>query len=262
MPLSIAVHASVTDRCLTRPERCGLRSSNWIVGGQEASPGRWAWQVSLQEYNVTSGRWVHVCGGALVHESWVVTAGHCIHALSNAFSVTAVLGSYNLSSADPGERRVKVDRLIGHPDYRHGGNYPNDVGLVHLANPVTMTRSISPVCLPGQEASADHRSRTLHGPSTRCWVTGWGRTLGESTGWGRTLGEYTRPGHTRWVSPHDLDLHWFAAPPGATDARVLNEAEVDLIDRATCAATWADFITSSHICAAGSSGGGACENVF
>ncbi|KAK3761616.1 hypothetical protein RRG08_065300, partial [Elysia crispata] len=158
-------------------ENCGVKSSNWIVGGQEASPGRWAWQVSLQEYNVTSGRWVHVCGGALVQESWVVTAGHCIHALSNADSVTAVLGSYNLSITDHGEQRIKADKLIGHPDYRHGGNYPNDVGLVHLATPVTMSRSISTVCLPQQEASVEDRSKTLHGPNARCWETGCCRTL-------------------------------------------------------------------------------------
>ncbi|KAK3745982.1 hypothetical protein RRG08_018791 [Elysia crispata] len=180
-------------------ENCGVKSSNWIVGGQEASPGRWAWQVSLQEYNVTS------------------------RSLSSAYSVTAVLGSYNLSITDPGEQRIKADKLIGHPDYRHGGNYPDDVGLVHLATPVTMSRSISTVCLPQQEASVEDRSKTLHGPNARCWETGCCRTL------------------------------------GVTDAHVLNEAEVDLIDREKCATSWTGYITFSHICAAGSSGAAACE---
>ncbi|GFN93752.1 chymotrypsin-like elastase family member 1 [Plakobranchus ocellatus] len=204
-------------------ESCGVKSSNWIVGGQESYPGKWAWQVSLQKYDVALHRWVHVCGATLVHQSWIVTAGHCIHALSGQPSVSAVLGSYNLSSIDPGEQRIRVDKLVAHPSYSHGGNYPNDIGLAHLTSPATTTRSIGPVCLPEQEAAGSTRGSSLHASGSRCWVTGWGRTLGR------------------------------------TDAHVLNEAEVEMVTREECANSWTGYLTFSHICAAGRGGAGACE---
>ncbi|EDL81021.1 rCG31213, isoform CRA_c [Rattus norvegicus] len=47
-----------------------------VVGGQEASPNSWPWQVSLQY--LSSGKWHHTCGGSLVANNWVLTAAHCI----------------------------------------------------------------------------------------------------------------------------------------------------------------------------------------
>ncbi|XP_015671362.1 chymotrypsinogen B-like [Protobothrops mucrosquamatus] len=43
-----------------------------IVNGEDAVPGSWPWQVSLQD---KTG--FHFCGGSLINENWVVTAAHC-----------------------------------------------------------------------------------------------------------------------------------------------------------------------------------------
>lgn len=58
-------------------KNCGIQSikpvniNHKIVGGQEAKPGSWPWQVSLSHAGD------HLCGGTLVHPQWIVTASHC-----------------------------------------------------------------------------------------------------------------------------------------------------------------------------------------
>uniref|UniRef100_A0A8C6Z4Q9 Peptidase S1 domain-containing protein n=1 Tax=Nothoprocta perdicaria TaxID=30464 RepID=A0A8C6Z4Q9_NOTPE len=42
-----------------------------VIGGEEAVPHSWPWQVSIQISDE------HVCGGAVLAKEWVVTAAHC-----------------------------------------------------------------------------------------------------------------------------------------------------------------------------------------
>ncbi|XP_030878595.1 transmembrane protease serine 9-like [Leptonychotes weddellii] len=56
---------------------CGLqpgwKTAGRIVGGMEASPGEFPWQVSLRENNE------HFCGAAIVGAQWLVSAAHCFN---------------------------------------------------------------------------------------------------------------------------------------------------------------------------------------
>ena len=56
-------------------EGCGRRPlvDDKIVGGTEAFPGDWGWQIVL----LNNGRFS--CGGSLINSQWVLTAAHCVN---------------------------------------------------------------------------------------------------------------------------------------------------------------------------------------
>ncbi|XP_038621138.1 ovochymase-2, partial [Tachyglossus aculeatus] len=63
-----------------------------IVGGEEAPPGSWPWQVSLQIATEP------VCGGSIVGRSWVLTAAHCLQDREHpAGSWVVIAGIHDLS---------------------------------------------------------------------------------------------------------------------------------------------------------------------
>lgn len=56
----------------TSPPPLGLGPESRIVGGFNAWSGQFPYQVSLR----INGR--HFCGGAIISEFYVLTAGHCV----------------------------------------------------------------------------------------------------------------------------------------------------------------------------------------
>uniref|UniRef100_A0A3P9J2R2 Zgc:100868 n=1 Tax=Oryzias latipes TaxID=8090 RepID=A0A3P9J2R2_ORYLA len=139
---------------------CGRANlNNRVVGGQNAPPGFWPWQVSLQE---SSG---HFCGGSLINSQWVLTAAHCFPSASD---VTVVLGLQSLEGSNPNNVSRTVTTVIVHPNY-NSNTKDNDIALLQLSSPVTFNNYITPVCL------ASTNSTFYSGVNT--WVTGWG-TIG------------------------------------------------------------------------------------
>ncbi|KAL7989681.1 hypothetical protein Chor_012347 [Crotalus horridus] len=63
--------------CGTRPAMDETASGNRIVGGHDALPGAWPWQVSLQVYRLGIG-YHHICGGVVITNNSLLTAAHCI----------------------------------------------------------------------------------------------------------------------------------------------------------------------------------------
>ena len=70
-----------------------------IVGGTNALPGEFPWQVALVEryFNHSDRAW-HVdvqCGGTIINSQWILIAGHCV-IFRKTFEFEIVLGVYDL----------------------------------------------------------------------------------------------------------------------------------------------------------------------
>ncbi|XP_073505003.1 serine protease 27-like isoform X2 [Phyllobates terribilis] len=165
--------------CLSAQE-CGKpQVTNRIMGGQNAQAGAWPWQVSLR----LNGR--HFCGGSLISKTWVVSAAHCISSDVTTSTLTVHLGTYNISLPNPHEISVNVKNIIRNPSFNDIGSI-GDISLIELANNVTFTPYILPVCLP--------TANVTFPMGLMCWITGWGDTrFGVSLPSPMTLQEVSLP---------------------------------------------------------------------
>ncbi|MBN3288650.1 CTR2 protein, partial [Polyodon spathula] len=156
--LSLVALIGAVYGCGVQQIRPVINGYSRIVNGEEAVPGSWPWQVSLQQ---TSG--FHFCGGSLISAQWVVTAAHC----SVSTGHLVVVGEHDRRSDSEAIQIMKVAKVITHPEW-NPYTINNDISLVKLTAPVTFNARVAPVCLPS--ASDDFPGGSL------CVTTGWGLT--------------------------------------------------------------------------------------
>jgi len=135
-----------------------------IVGGEVAEDGEFPFQVSLRSIGAIGA--THFCGGAIVAESWVVTAGHCCAGQIPA-TMHVVAGGIKLNNFENEEEPRAVAEIIGHPDYDHS-TITNDACLLRMKDPFEWTDYVQPIALPAPMQDTEE--------GTLVTVTGWGTT--------------------------------------------------------------------------------------
>ncbi|KAJ3643191.1 hypothetical protein Zmor_025916 [Zophobas morio] len=136
-----------------------LKLNGRIVGGDEASPGQFPWQVAVY---LDTDDGTYFCSGALIDPQWVLTAGHCVY---GAKIFTLRLGTNSLVDADPNRVEFTVTHSVAHPDF-NPGNLENDIGLIKIDSGVETTDFIQIIPL----------ASTPVGGSVPVTVSGWGST--------------------------------------------------------------------------------------
>ncbi|KAJ3656406.1 hypothetical protein Zmor_015486 [Zophobas morio] len=112
-----------------------------IVGGTDAYSAQFPYSVAVYTQG-SSGSFF--CGGTLISNEWIVTAGHCA---DGALQFTIRLGSNTLSGTDPNRVTVATTQYFVHPEY-NPMTLEHNIALIKLRMPVELTSYIQPIALP------------------------------------------------------------------------------------------------------------------
>jgi secreted trypsin-like serine protease len=129
-----------------------------IVGGTEATPHQYPWQVALFIDDL------YFCGGSLISNDYVLTAAHCAE---DAGFMNVMLGAHNVREAsETGRIELTATEFTVHPNW-NSFTLSNDLALVKLPKSVTFNSYMAPICL-APSSDSNHAGESLT-------VTGWGR---------------------------------------------------------------------------------------
>ncbi|CAH0384577.1 unnamed protein product [Bemisia tabaci] len=134
-----------------------------VVGGEDADPAEWCWQValinSLNQY---------LCGGALIGTQWVLTAAHCVtNIVRSGDAIYVRVGDHDLTRkyGSPGAQTLRVATTYIHHNH-NSQTLDNDIALLKLHGQAELRDGVCLVCLPARGVS--------HAAGKRCTVTGYG----------------------------------------------------------------------------------------
>lgn len=128
---------------------------NRIVGGEVAKEGSAPYQVSIQTIFGS-----HICGGVIIDQQWILTAGHCV--LDYPIEVLRVhVGTNNWKQ---GGVVFRPELALTHCMYDIPSMYHNDIAVVRLNAPIEFNNQTQKIELASEALQ----------PGDVLTLTGWG----------------------------------------------------------------------------------------
>ncbi|XP_043256115.1 chymotrypsin-1-like [Colletes gigas] len=125
-----------------------------IVGGKNARPGQFPYTVSLKVWNQ------HICGGAIINKNHILTAAHCVLAVTpNIKHVTVVTGTIYRTH---GGQSHKVIAMYSSENF----NVSTDIGIAKIDGAIDFNAYQQPIALATSRPP----------PNFYAVVSGWGST--------------------------------------------------------------------------------------
>jgi len=138
-----------------------MNGDQYIIGGSNASPGEFPWQLSQ-----TRGG-SHSCGASLLNGRAGLSASHCVDGALPG-SITVIAGLHQRSGT-AGSQEVNLASYTMHENYGAiGATYSNDIAILNFASVITEGANIQFALLPATNGN-DYAGLT-------CEISGWGRT--------------------------------------------------------------------------------------
>ncbi|KAF9801681.1 hypothetical protein SFRURICE_018238 [Spodoptera frugiperda] len=151
-PVNESVNETVTEPAPEPTEyarkcncRCGERNeASRIVGGVETAVNEFPWVARLSLNNK------FYCGASLINDRYVLTAAHCVKTFM-WFMIKVTLGEHNRCNTTHRPVTRFVVELVSH-NFSFA-TFRDDIAVLKLNEPVQVTDTVKPVCLPKSDGS-------------------------------------------------------------------------------------------------------------
>uniref|UniRef100_T1JB02 limulus clotting factor C n=1 Tax=Strigamia maritima TaxID=126957 RepID=T1JB02_STRMM len=149
---------------------CGIENTQQfsrVVGGAETEPNQYPWTVAIFRRLPNSSRLQQICGGSLVNDRYVVTAGHCFRNRTEK-DIVIGLSEHNITAPiKTSAIKVAASQIITNPSWGVSfAKSDGDIAIVKLSRSITYSAEMRPVCLSPTGLSFEGVTAT---------VAGWGR---------------------------------------------------------------------------------------
>ncbi|XP_063899087.1 serine protease snake [Helicoverpa armigera] len=150
---------------MTRGKHCYHTADDLIIGGVDAAQYEFPHMVMVG-YGDTIEDLQYLCGGSLISEKFILTAGHCISSRDLGPITYVAVGAISRDDAAADTSKVyKVKNIIKHPEYRPPNKY-NDIALLETEKEINLSQFVVPACLDVGDTTNDGK----------VLATGWGLT--------------------------------------------------------------------------------------
>ncbi|XP_045713213.1 serine protease 46-like [Phyllostomus hastatus] len=106
-----------------------------VVNGKVVDVGKWPWQVSILFLGV------YVCSGSLIHQQWILTAGHCLQRSLEPSQYSVMVGVQHLPENGT---LLPLSHIVIHENFRNF--ISNDIALLKLKSPIVWSPLVQPSC--------------------------------------------------------------------------------------------------------------------